>query len=85
MFSYGLDLGLNSSCVASETNGYIKVMEIYGKTTVPSYVYYDKNKDCVFVGDVAKNTVGASKYSLLYDAKRYIGKKWYEINTNENN
>lgn len=85
MFSYGLDLGLNSSCVASETNSYIKVMEIYGKTTVPSYVYYDKNKDCVFVGDVAKNTVGASKYSLLYDAKRYIGKKWYEINTNENN
>lgn len=74
----GIDLGTTNSCVAFMDGHTIKVIpDETGARTTPSIISY-KDKDPV-VGTEAKRLAAKYPESTLYSTKRFIGRKYKEI------
>ena len=73
----GVDLGTTFSCVAVFEDGEINVItNEAGSTITPSVVYVPQNGSFVVVGEHARATAARANGTLVYDAKRFIGKRW---------
>jgi len=73
-----VDLGTTFSCVAVFEEGEIFVIpNDAGMSITPSVIFVpDANSSDVIVGDGAHPAAAKRKGTLLYDAKRYIGKRY---------
>lgn len=73
----GVDLGTTFSCVAVFEDGEINVItNEAGSTITPSVVYVPQNGSFAVVGEYARATAARANGTLVYDAKRFIGKRW---------
>nr|AVA07269.1 heat shock protein 70 [Frankliniella occidentalis]AWT57816.1 heat shock protein 70 [Frankliniella occidentalis] len=74
----GIDLGTTFSCVAGYISGKIEIISNgEGDRTTPSAVYFDENNNVV-VGTAAKSMFGSDPSSVVFDAKRMIGRGFDE-------
>jgi len=82
----GMDLGTTYSSVAYFKNGYgpIVIPDSYGRKVFPSIVSFLDN-GTVLVGQEAKDMMEINPSNTIYDAKRFIGKQFEDININELN
>ena len=75
MINYGIDLGTTNSVIAKFTKGKIEVFrnpQDYGNETLPSVVYYKKDK--VIVGKQAKVFIERADPSQVFERfKRLMG------------
>ncbi|KAH9411805.1 heat shock protein 70 [Ordospora pajunii] len=75
-YAIGIDLGTTFSCVGSMFNGNIEIItNADGERTTPSVVCFDENNNVV-VGTAAKNMFGSDMSSVVFDAKRMIGRSY---------
>ncbi len=76
----GIDLGTTNSCVAIMEGGEPKVLvnEEGGRTT-PSVVAFNKDGERM-VGQIAKRQAVTNPENTIYSAKRFIGRKYSEVN-----
>ena len=75
-YAIGIDLGTTFSCVGSMFNGNIEIItNADGERTTPSVVCFDDNNNVV-VGTAAKNMFGSDPSSVVFDAKRMIGRSY---------
>ena len=74
----GIDLGTTFSAVAVFDDGEITVIpSAYGSTILPSVVFVpDNGSEPILTGDRARPAAAASPGTLVYDAKRLIGKAY---------
>jgi len=72
----GIDLGTTYSCVAYYTaNGEVQIItNDQGNRTTPSYVTYTEDER--LVGDASKTLAVEHMANTIYDAKRFIGRKY---------
>lgn len=75
----GIDLGTTNTCVAFFKGDEIKIMDNdIGKNTTPTCVAYNTNDKTLKYGvNALKSTSG---YTIITIAKRFIGKKYSDIN-----
>lgn len=74
----GIDLGTTFSCVAGFISGSVEIISNPdGERTTPSVVYFDEANNVV-VGTAAKNMFGSDPSSVVFDAKRMIGRGFDE-------
>lgn len=74
----GIDLGTTYSCVAGYISGKVEIItNPDGERTTPSVVYFGDNNNVV-VGTAAKNMFGSDPTSVVFDAKRMIGRGFDE-------
>ena len=75
----GIDLGTTNSVVAVMEGGEPKViLNEEGARTTPSVVAFDEN-DSVLVGQVARRQAVTNPENTIYSAKRFIGSKFNEL------
>jgi molecular chaperone DnaK len=75
----GIDLGTTNSCVAIMEGGEPKVLvNEEGARTTPSVVAYTKDGERL-VGQIAKRQAVTNPENTIYSAKRFIGRKFSEI------
>lgn len=76
----GIDLGTTNSCVAIMEGGEPKVLvNEEGARTTPSVVAFTKDGDRL-VGQIAKRQAVTNPENTIYSAKRFIGRRFDEIN-----
>ena len=76
----GIDLGTTNSCVAIMEGGEPKVLvNEEGARTTPSVVAYTKDGERL-VGQIAKRQAVTNPENTIYSAKRFIGRRFEEIN-----
>ena len=76
----GIDLGTTNSCVAIMEGGEPKVLvNEEGARTTPSVVAYTKDGDRL-AGQIAKRQAVTNPENTIYSAKRFIGRRFSEIN-----
>ncbi|ACK67982.1 chaperone protein DnaK [Rippkaea orientalis PCC 8801] len=76
----GIDLGTTNSCVAVMEGGKPTVIaNAEGFRTTPSVVAYAKNGDRL-VGQIAKRQAVMNPENTFYSVKRFIGRKYHEVN-----
>ncbi|MGB0563071.1 MAG: molecular chaperone DnaK [Spirulinaceae cyanobacterium] len=76
----GIDLGTTNSCVAVMEGGKPTVIaNAEGFRTTPSVVAYAKNGDRL-VGQIAKRQAVMNPTNTFYSVKRFIGRKYEEVN-----
>jgi molecular chaperone DnaK len=76
----GIDLGTTNSCVAVMEGGKPTVIaNAEGFRTTPSVVAYAKNGDRL-VGQIAKRQAVMNPENTFYSVKRFIGRKYDEVN-----
>lgn len=74
----GIDLGTTNSCVAYMLGDKSEVIaNKEGKRTTPSIVYI--KGDELLVGDMAKRKAILEPKNVIYEVKRFIGKKYKEV------
>ena len=74
----GIDLGTTYSCVGVWQNNRVEIIvNDQGNITTPSYVAFADTER--LIGDVAKNQVVMNPHNTVFDAKRFISRKWCEI------
>ena len=77
----GIDLGTTNSCVAVMEGGKPTVIaNAEGFRTTPSVVAYAKTGERL-VGQIAKRQAVMNPQNTFYSAKRFIGRKYDEVNT----
>ena len=75
----GIDLGTTNSCVAIMEGGEAKVLvNEEGARTTPSVVAFTKDGDRL-VGQIAKRQAVTNPENTIYSAKRFIGRKFSEV------
>lgn len=73
----GIDLGTTFSCVAVFEDGEITVINsLGGREITPSVMFAPNDGSDFVVGENARQTAAASPGTLVYDAKRFIGKRY---------
>ena len=74
----GIDLGTTNSCVSYLLGGKSEVIaNAEGERTTPSIVYI--KGDELLVGDLAKRKSILEPKNVIYEVKRFIGRKYSEI------
>ena len=72
----GIDLGTTNSCAYFSRGGAVECLDIdNGKHLIPSFVEFKTGRDPV-VGYAAKRRVGGNKASVVFNAKRLIGRSF---------
>ena len=73
----GIDLGTTFSCIAVFEDGDITVINNHAKRSITASVLFapDDSSDFV-VGEDARSTAAKEPGTLVYDAKRFIGKRY---------
>jgi molecular chaperone DnaK len=75
----GIDLGTTNSCVAIMEGGEAKVLvNEEGARTTPSVVAYTKDGERL-VGQIAKRQAVTNPENTIFSAKRFIGRKFSEV------
>jgi molecular chaperone DnaK (HSP70) len=79
----GIDLGTTFSCVGVWENDNVKILDNnLGSKITPSWVYFG---DEIVVGQYAKNMHSKFPQDVIYDVKRFMGKRFNEINEDVEN
>ena len=77
----GIDLGTTNSVVAVWEQGQATVIQnAEGSRTTPSVVAFTKEKERL-VGQVAKRQAVINPENTIYSAKRFIGRKYGEVDS----
>ena len=75
----GIDLGTTNSCVAVMDGGQVKILEnAEGTRTTPSIVAYMEDGETL-VGAPAKRQAVTNPKETIFSAKRFIGRKKSEV------
>lgn len=82
-WSMGIDLGTTFCCLAFWKMEKVTPIQINGKRCIPSMVGYPEKNDKITCGDVAQAQLSNKDKTILFDAKRYIGKKWTDVHQDE--
>ena len=73
----GIDLGTTFSCIASFNDGEVDVIvNAEGSTITPSVLFVPQNGSQLVIGEFARSSAARQPGTLLYDAKRFIGKHY---------
>jgi molecular chaperone DnaK len=79
----GIDLGTTNSCTSYMLGDKSEVIaNAEGKRTTPSVVYI--KGDELLVGDLAKRKAILEPKNVIYEVKRFIGRKYSEVIEKEN-
>lgn len=74
----GIDLGTTNSCFAYMLGDKAEVIaNAEGERTTPSVAYI--KKDELMVGNLAKRKAVLEPKNVIFEAKRFIGRKWSEV------
>ncbi|EOD09601.1 hypothetical protein EMIHUDRAFT_448423 [Emiliania huxleyi CCMP1516] len=73
----GIDLGTTFSCIATFNDGEVEVVvNAEGSTITPSVLFVPEDGSDLVVGEYARAAAARQNGTLLYDAKRLIGKRF---------
>lgn len=79
-YTIGIDLGTTFSCASVFRNGTHEIIpNTQGNRTTPSYVAFTDGE--TLVGDAAKNQASSNPKNTIHDAKRLIGRKYSDQQT----
>ena len=74
-FAVGIDLGLNSSCIAVCHNGEVEMIaDEIGLRSIPSYVSFDGEER--YIGNAAKQHSKFNPRGGIFDVRKLMGKKF---------
>lgn len=85
MTAVGIDLGTTYSCVGAYINGKVEIIPdpSTGAKTIASYVSFKEDGE-IIVGNIAKSQATLNPKNTIYDAKRFIGRRFSDKIVQEN-